>query len=173
MVISFDFNLSFCNVCLCRDGGSCDTDRSLIKRHDSTLSAMRCLLESSQEGSPSKDDSNENSPATTHVSETSTPESSQASTEASQTDDCSTSTISGRPSPVTPTSEMPTPTPESQTASDEEAGALLSHKDHASEVMEQAKERVSLKTRRPCLWRHGYEIFESICTYNGVLVIFS
>ena len=160
------------HACPCRGGNSNETDRSLITRHDSTLSAMRCLLESSQEGSPSKD----NSPATTHVSETSTPESSQASTDASQTDDCSNSTISGRPSPVTPTSEIATPTSEiatptsgSQTVTDEDAGASAPHEDHAADVIEHAQERVSLKTRRPRLWRHGYEIFESICTYNGVL----
>jgi len=62
---------------------------------------------------------------------------------------------------------MPTPTPGSQTAEDEESGACISHEDHAAEVMENAEERVSLKTRRPRLWRHGYQIFQSICTYHG------
>ena len=158
------------HACPCRGGNSNETDRSLITRHDSTLSALRCLLESSQEGegSPTK----ENSPATTHVSETST-ESSQVSTEdASQTDDCSNSTISGRPSPVTPTSEIATPTSGSQTVTEEDAVASMPHEDHAADVIQHAQERVSLKTRRPRLWRHGYEIFESICTYNGTCVIF-
>ena len=139
---------------------------------------MRCLLESSQEGSPSKDITTDNSPATTHVSGTSSPgrdsftESSQGDdkcTDASQTDD--RSTISGRPSPVTPTSEMPTPTLGSQTATDEEPGACVSHEDHAAEVIEHAESRVSLKTRRPRLWRHGYEIFQTICTYHGAYVV--
>ena len=160
-VFIINYNLPFfSHACPCSKCESNETDRSLITRHDSTLSAMRALLESSQEGSPSKDDS--------------TVENSQASTEASQTDDCSSSTtISGRPSPVTPTSEMPTPTPSSQqTVTDEETGACLNHEEHAAEVIEHAHERVSLKTRRPRLWRHGYEIFQSICTYNGRLLIF-
>ena len=152
LVFSFSFNLSFCRACPSSKCDSNNTDRSLIERHDSTLSAMRALLESSQEGSPSKDNPVENS---------------QASTEATLTDDCSTSTISGRPSPVTPTSEMPTPTSGSQTATDQDDGACLTHEDHAAEVIEHAHERVSLKTRRPRLWRHGYEVFQSICTYNG------
>ena len=119
---------------------------------------MRALLESSQEGSPSKADSTEGS---------------QICTDASQTEDGNASAISGRPSPVTPTSEVVTPTTGSQqTVTDEDTAAQTAHEDHAAEVIEHAQVRVSLKTRRPRLWRHAHEIFQSICTYNGKYLYF-
>ena len=47
---SICFNCPFSCACPCSNSDSNETDRSLIERHDSMQSAMRALLESSQEG---------------------------------------------------------------------------------------------------------------------------
>lgn len=189
-------NLFIIRTCLRRRDESVESDRSLIQRADSSLMAMRALLDSSQEeSSPHKEQPR------SHVSDTATPGigyntevstaedkplgSSQATSHVSETSSPgdTASTISGRESPNTPSSEMPTPTlsPQnsasqtsteaSQAISDDEQdnGDSIPHEEHAAEVISHAIERISLRTRRPRLWRHAFKIYDSMCAYNGSL----
>ena len=171
------FNLHHINMhaLLNRRDSSEETDRSLIERADSTLSAMRLLLDSSQECSQSTIED------VAHVSDT--------------TPGDDTSTISGRQSPTTPTptptptstptptptptiAPTPTPTPTPTIAStpttpeeseNDVAFATISHAEHAGAVLSQVQTiRTSLRTRRPRLWRHGFKIYDSMCCFQGM-----
>ena len=168
-------------------GSQTESDRSLIARHDSTLSAMRCLLESSQEPSPTKhcppaDTPNSrtegNDADVSTVSESASPENAVSESLSSQSQDTALSSQS-QDTDVTETDSQPIldsahaikdpPEESSQDDSriskspeDKKARANdhLDHAEHVAIVLSQVKNRFSLRTRAPRLWRHGCQIFD-------------
>ena len=78
--------------------------------------------------------------------------------------------------PPTPTAEEATPpptasppTPITETPPRNQDYDRIPHEDHSGAVREKAKNyRISLRTRRPRLWRHKHEIYESMCCYEGM-----
>ena len=166
-----------------------ESDRSLIARHDSSLSAMRDLLEgSSQEASPEKRTAT--SSGTTEIPETpvstsqdvssaagtpETPGSVSTVSDSQETSD-TTKTSETQETPVLPSQDVSSAagTPETpasvSTVSDSQETSLIDHYVHAAAEMEHnEKKRKSLRTRAPRLWRHGCEIYDSFCQYTGVL----
>ena len=167
-----------------------ESDRSLIARHDSTLSAMRCLLESSQEPSPIKhcppaDTPNSrtggNDADVSTVSDSASPETAVSESQSqSQDTDPSPSLDSVQAIPDT-TEDSSQQSQESnkddicisssnQSLQEKNARAMdyLDHAEHVAIVLSEATNRCSLRTRAPRLWRHGCQIFDSFCAYTGV-----
>ena len=173
-------------ICLCISNvcrGE-ESDRSLIERHDSSLSAMRCLLgsESSQECSTPGDET-ASTPAESQ--ECSTPGDETASTPAVTSDHTvpptpeSTSDHAVPPTPTEtvtpspPTTELPpTPQPTGTATPPQDQDKdfdRVPHQIHAGAVISNENNiRTSLRTRRPRLWRHQHEIHESMCRYAGM-----
>ncbi len=154
------------------------SDRDLIVRHDSSLSAMRCLLGSDE----------------SQTAESQDPPETPSPMDVMQTPQDPPVTPSSKDTPVTPASEdvaetpetpldvpetpetpdLSTETPETPCtdSSPAEAAApryeLVEHSLHAAlEIKANKVKRLSLRTRAPRLWRHGCKIYESFCSYSG------
>lgn len=150
------------------------TDASLIARHDSTLSAMRCLLESSQEPSPIKHVNPVDTPRVTpdaNDADVSTMSEGAASEALSQSQDTMVHESQDSSLDSTPI--------EGKDNSSMEAESLplkgkspppmdsLDHSEHLAVVLSEVSNRCSLRTRNPRLWRHECQVFDSFCAYAG------
>ena len=159
------------------------SDRSLITRHDSTLSAMRCLLEGSSQESTESQEASQVSTESQEASQVSTV-SQEASQEMPTPQDAAAETPAtpAAETPATPAAETPatpasastvssdsqeTATPETPQEEPEEDGFINHHIYAAAELRLNKKLRLSLRTRSPRLWRHGCKLYGSFCAYSG------
>ena len=89
-----------------------------------------------------------------------------------------TKTSETQETPVLPSQDVSSAagTPETPASvsmvSDSQETSLIDHYDHAAAEMEHNKKnRKSLRTRAPRLWRHGCEIYDSFYQYTGALYV--
>ena len=170
------------------------SDRDLIVRHDSSISAIRRILESSQssqEQTPASetsdqtpdqtpDQTSDQTPASetpdqtpasetpTDIDETQTPIDPPVDLESQETQDDPTTEV-----PETPETPPETPSTDSSPPLETDTRqSYITHRDYvAQEIESNKKKRVSLRTRAPRLFHHGYKMFESFCSYAGVVTV--